>query len=206
VYGTLGLSQLHAGVRTGDMQPTGLAPGLGADFAYFFTQRWGVAAGLEAAFFSMQVFNARVGIDPPDGDADAVFLQKRTDRVYATYLRVPLWLRFRAPLWRHEFRAAAGAALDLALAGRRRTETETRTGLSAGTTGTSGSVHFGSSASLAAEAGLRWQLGARWELYTGVYGSYGLSSVFAGNAELPAVTDAHLFAVGAKVGVSFDFN
>jgi hypothetical protein len=196
VYGTVGLSQLVSNVSTGEMQPAGLAPGFGADFTYFFARHWGVAAGLEAAFFGSRLFNARFNVGQPGVNS----LTKHTCRLYATYLRIPLWLRFRTPLRRHELRASLGGSFDLALAGRYRTETRLRTGGSTEAATTSGSVRFGSGASLGGEAGLRWRLGAHWGLYTGVYAGYGLPSVFAGSDGLPVV-DTHLFAAGAKLGV-----
>jgi hypothetical protein len=209
VYGTLGLSQLVSDVKSGSMQPRGLAPGFGADFSYFFAEHWGVAAGAEVAFFSVQLFTANIGMEQP-AVATTSYLHKQTDRLSATYLRVPLWLRFRTPLGRHEFRAGVGGSFDIALSGRRRTETEWRTSTGTGTStstetiNTSGALHcFGHGVSLAAEAGLRWKLNEHWGLYTGVYGSYGLSNVFTGSDDLPAIDNIHLFAVGLKVGVAF---
>jgi hypothetical protein len=201
VYGTLGLSQLV--MAEGSMQPDGVAPGFGADFTYYFAQHWGITAGVEAAYFNMRLFSAGVGVDNP-GDASTSYLLKRTVRLHAAYLRVPLWLRFRTPAGRHEFQAAAGGMFDLALAGRQRTETERRTGSSPanGTEITTASLRFGHGVSLAAEAGWRWRLGKRWGLYTGVYGGYGLSNVLPSGNALPGEDNIRLLSVGAKVKIA----
>jgi hypothetical protein len=202
LYATLGVSQLVADVA-GDMQPAGMAPGVGVECSYFFARHWGVTLGVEAAFFNVRLFNAAVDAEA-GGNAAALSLQKRTDKLYATYLRFPLWLRFRTPIGRHELQIAGGGSFDLALAGRQRTETEWRTGDgSKRSETTTGSLSFGNSASIAAEAGIRWRLGERWGLYTGVYAGYGLSDVLPANNALPGVTRIRLLPVGAKVKISF---
>ena len=203
LYGTLGLSQLLADMPAGSMQPHGIAPGFGADFTYFFAQHWGVGIGVEAAFFRVRLFNADIGAAQP-GNPATLYVLKHTGALSATYLRLPLWLRFRTPLRRHQFYAALGGSFDLPLAGRLRTETVRRTGSSPATQTetTTGTLRFGFSAGLLAETGLRWTLGEHWGLYTGVYAGYGLSNVAP---SLQGVDKINLLSAGAKAKLIYDF-
>jgi hypothetical protein len=202
LYATLGVSQLVADAA-GDMQPAGMAPGVGVECSYFFARHWGVTVGVEAAFFNVRLFTPYIGTDAP-ADIAAWYLRKRTERLYATCLRIPLWLRFRAPVRRHEFQVAGGGAFDLALAGRRRTEAEWRTGDGSERRETAtGSLSFGHGVSVAAEAGVRWRLCKRWGLYTGVYAGYGLSNVLPAGDALPGVESIRLLSAGAKVKIAF---
>ncbi|MDR3350535.1 MAG: hypothetical protein LBN98_02655 [Prevotellaceae bacterium] len=200
LYGTLGLSQLFSDVVAGNMEPAGIAPGVGVDFSWFFAQRWGIGAGVEAAFFNVRLFNATVW---QPGVSTTPYLLKHTDELFAAYLRVPLWLRFRAPVGRHGFYAAAGASVDLALSGRCRTETEERTGGAVQSTVTTTSPNFGQGVSIAIETGLRWTLSENWGLYTGIYGGYGLSDVNPSNSAELGINKMRLLSAGAKVKIVF---
>ena len=154
----------------------------------------------------MRLFHAAVGVEQP-GNPATTYLLKHTDWLSATYLRIPLWLRFRTPLRKHWFYAALGGTLDLPLAGRLRTETERRTGSSpAQTETTTGTLRFGFSAGLLAETGLRWTLGEHWGLYTGIYAGYGLTNVApSGDASSPSFGggwgEVNLLSAGAKVKI-----
>ena len=202
LYATFGLAQLLADLPAGSMYPAGLSPGFGAEFTYYFARHWGVGAGAEVAFFSVRLFNAGIGVEE-SGNPATSYLLKHTSHVKATYLRVPLWLRFRTPLGRHEFQAAAGGMFDLALTGSRRIETVMRTGDSPATETvvTNGSLRFGHGISLAAEAGLRWRLGEHWGIYAGVYGGYGLTGVQPSGNALPGVENIHLLSASVKVKI-----
>jgi hypothetical protein len=183
-----------------------MAPGVGIDFSWYFAHHWGVGVGVEAAFPNMYLFAGEVYRAPLYSDALSTTLHKRTSHIYATYLRLPLWAHFRAPLRRHWFYAAAGASLDIALAGRYRTEMEVRAGVgtttSSQTTVTTGSLSFGHGVSLAAEAGFRWTLTRHWGLYTGAYATYGLSDIRPTNHDLfRDVSRLNLLQAGVKVKI-----
>jgi hypothetical protein len=163
--------------------------------------------GAEAAFFRVRLFNADIGVAQPGNPATS-YLLKHTRQLRATYLRIPLWLRFRTPLRRHQFYAALGASFDLPLAGRLRTETAQRTGSSPNTETvvTNESLRFGHSISLAAETGLRWRLAEHWGLYTGLYAGYGLTNVQpSGDALSPFFGggrgEVNLLSAGVKVKI-----
>jgi hypothetical protein len=199
------LAQLLA--DAGSMQPGGLAPGVGADVTYFFAPHWGVGAGAEAAFFRVRLFNADIGVAQPGNPATS-YLLKHTRQLRATYLRLPLWLRFRTPLRRHQFYAALGASFDLPLAGRLRTETAQRTGSCPATQTeiATQTLRFGFSAGLLAETGLRWTLSRHWGLYTGLYAGYGLTNVApSGDALFPSFGwgrgEVNLLSAGVKVKI-----
>jgi hypothetical protein len=184
------------------MRPAGVLPGFGADFTWYFAQHWGVTAGAEAAFFNVRLFTVNISTH---SSGSPPYLLKQSSRVNATYLRIPLWLRFRAPLGRHWFYAAAGLSADLALSGHYRTETEMRTGSSAATqtTITTGSLSFGHGASLAAETGLRWTLAEHWGLYTGLYAGYGLPDTRPSGDTFSEIGETHLLSAGMKVKIAF---
>jgi hypothetical protein len=198
VYGTAGLSMLYGEITAGSMRPTGISAGVGTDFSWYFARHWGVGAGVEAAFPSVRLSSSSIELTP--GATSSLY--KHDTRIDASFLRVPLWLRFRAPVERHWFQAGAGASLDFALDGRYRTETAIRTGNSTETIMTSGSLSFGHGASLIAEAGMCWTLAPRWGVYTGAYAAYGLSDVCpAGNDILRDVTRMNMLLAGVRVKI-----
>jgi hypothetical protein len=199
MYATLGSAALSGDITAGALRPAAVAAGVGADYSWFFARQWGIGAGVEAAFPNAQLSSGNIAPAPNAASS----LYKHTTRLYATYLRLPLWLRFRAPVWRHWFHVAAGASLDLALTGHHRTETTVRTGNSTQTAVTTGLLSFGHGASLIAETGLRWTLDSEWGIYTGAYAAYGLSDIMpaAGNDALRNVERLNLLQVGVKVKI-----
>jgi hypothetical protein len=198
MYATFGAAALD-GKAVGALRPAAVVAGVGADYTWFFVRHWGIGAGVEAAFPNAQLSSGEIDRSPQGSPAN---LHRNVTRLYATYLRVPLWLRFRAPVWRHWLHIAAGAALDLALDGRYRTETTVRTGNSTQTAATTGMLSFGHGASLIAETGLRWTLDSEWGIYTGAYAAYGMSDVRpTGNDALRDVERLNLLQVGVKVKI-----
>jgi hypothetical protein len=200
MYATFGAAALSGNITAGSLRPAAVAAGVGADYTWFFARHWGLGAGVEAAFPNAHLSSGEIDRSPQGSPAN---LHKYATRLYATYLRVPLWLRFRAPVWRHWFHIAAGASLDLALDGRYRTETTVRTGNSIQTETTHGMLSFGHGASLIAETGLRWTLDSEWGIYTGVYAAYGMSNIMpaANHDALRNVERLNLLQVGVKVKI-----
>jgi hypothetical protein len=206
IYGTLGTAQLAGNIASGSMRPAAIAAGVGADFSWYFARHWGVGIGVEAAFPNVRLFDGEIDRALQGSDATST-LHKRTTYINAAYLRLPLWLRFRAPVRRHWFYAAAGASFDIALAGRYRTETELYTGdnVPPQVGETSGSLSFGHGVSLAAETGFRWTLARHWGLYTGAYATYGLLDVLpTGTDVLRDVQRLNLLQAGVKVGITIN--
>jgi hypothetical protein len=200
VYGTAGLSMLYGEITAGSMRPASISAGVGADFSWYFARRWGVGAGVEAAFPSVRLSSSSIELTL--GATSSLY--KHDTRIDAIFLRVPLWMRFRAPVERHWFQAGAGASLDFALDGRYRTETTIRTGNTTEMATTSGSLSFGHGASLIAEAGMCWTLAPRWRVYTSAYAAYGLSDTRPVDSDvLRDVARLNLLLAGVKVKVCF---
>jgi hypothetical protein len=203
MYATLGAAALSGNITAGSLRPAAMAAGVGADVSWYFTRHWGIGAGVEAAFPNLQLSSGSI-VRTPNA---AATLHKRSSRIDATCLRLPLWLCFHTPVRRHWLYAAAGASLDFALTGRYRTETTVRTGSHIQTATTHGMLSFRHGASLIAEAGFRWTLDSEWGIYTGVYTAYGLSDICPANNDiLHDVTRLNLLLAGVKVKITLHSN
>jgi hypothetical protein len=201
VYNTTGMAQTVPATAE-SMWPAGVALGFGVDATWFFAQHWGIAAGAEVALFSVPLFTVNTSRNP----AGTAYTHKQNSHFSTTHLRIPLWLRFRTSLLRHQFYAAAGLSLDLT--GRYRTEEEPHTAAGeARYNVTTGPLQFGNGLALHAETGLRWNLGECRGLYVGLYAGYDLQGVrpAADALSLYSTERMPLLSAGVMVRISFGF-
>jgi outer membrane protein OmpA-like peptidoglycan-associated protein len=213
LYGMIGYSSLNYSAEPSEVSG-GLGGGFGIGYAYNFTPRWSIATGLELAVLRSTATN-----DQLSGSVKVVYNYQGTpedlylhsvltgyeERQRATYLSLPLMVRFAHPLSRSAahryatFYAAIGPKIGLSIASSyeataitlARTLEFTVPGVIAGGSNpahdigitrrpalSSGSLSLKPKLAAAAEAGIRWKLNRQgWHLYTGLYADYSLLNV-----------------------------
>ena len=202
-----GLSTLNYSIDGADLS-RGLAGGGGFGYHYFFSDRWALVTGVEAALYKASVKSSMMpsaqyfDLGQPNEFIMRHELAGFREKQQVWMLQVPVMAQWMAPVGaqkNNHFYLAGGVRLGFALSGK---YTQSADGLvqkyiserevmdpnlivgnNIGGYNSRGSLSFKTFNAVASvETGFRWKLGAGTSLYTGVYLDYGLSNIATGGS------------------------
>ena len=207
IYGGGGLSSLNYKLHNINNDAITYRPGgmAGIGYTFYFSPRWGISTGIELTTYRSEsdhysLMDTYQSVDDYKDSFDFSIQQKGySEKQTATYLNIPLMLRFRAQA-NTGFTAALGGKIGIPVKGeyeysynslvtkayypRENVSYEDLDFRGIGQFGGGsgkGDLEFDIAFMLAAEAGMNWSLGGKMYVYSGVYADYGLNNINQGD-------------------------